>query len=71
MSESVSVSASVSVTMSMSMSMTLSVRKASFFSFFFSSLPYGATNIYTALAIVLTISKGLYEVALKLKEPLT
>ena len=54
-SASVSASASVSVTLSMSMtlSLSLSVRKA-----LFSSLSYGATNIYAALAIVSTIPKA-------------
>ncbi len=53
MSESVSASVSVNV----SKSMTLSVGKV-FFSFFFSSLSYGTTNIYAALAIVSTIPKA-------------
>ena len=50
---SVSVSVSASVTVSMSMTLSLSVRKA-----LFSSLSYGATNIYAALAIVSTIPKA-------------
>jgi hypothetical protein len=71
MSESVYVSASVSVTVSMSMSMTLSVRKASlyFFLFFFSFIR--RYEYLRRLGNCLDNPKGSYEVALKLKKPLT
>jgi hypothetical protein len=41
------------MSMTLSLSLSLSVRKA-----LFSSLSYGATNIYAALAIVSTIPKA-------------